>query len=875
MELVLMIVLVLAGIGIVFGMIIGAMRGLKKSTIRLITLVAAFAVALIFTPMVTRIAMEQAGEMVLGTVFDDPTPAVDGLVTAAASDLYPLVGVFINPLVFFGLFISLRIIFFFTAYLILVMFFGRRKKDPATGKKKSKKPLFGMLVGLACGFLCFFALIMPIHGYIDVVAQLQDMSFGGEEEESDTLRDILTIEDLDMLGMEFKLDPFGYNESFANSAFGLFGFDRQIFGMLTRAKLETPNGHKYNVRLRHEVSLINDFMKALNEMDGDVFGDLLNNLGALDELVEDTVFKSDLMLYTLDTAVYYLAQPVHRQALEQFFGGDEDDGDIDPASYIGRAGQVILARDKGGDCEDNVVYVNPVNDSDPMDNVDFVEVISILFSSIAKNPDGIRGELRGVFRALNILERQVWYCPDTNEVKSFGLMDLGNISALANLGGLCSCCECECECGEGILSNDCICCDCVYCPDGEDCDDTDCDDIHCPCESEREKMITDVFTALFGVYFFRGALDYLMPVVLTPLAENFAGATIEAGYAKPIVSWTDLERRTESAVLARAIVNLNILLDLTASEIDLINFFTPENTLSIGNAMEAIQASELFRPLYTAFTNFDIETNEYFFITFIGEMFKRGDCSCTDECDENCDAEPILFREAFMQCDYIECWENSEPCTSPKCIIIRSPLRANQNIDFSKFCWPMFFDEMAEIVRIFDSLKELQSIGERIEERHNEATKDLFTLLFDRPRLKKMADSVMFGLSPVDEQGKMLVNMPEVVAETDRVLEERWFENLFLAQKFQQEGSDPQTIDIIALIDDTYASTVMFGFVMSTGLVVELTDADEALVIARLQADVIEAFSTNDEVLRFNAASTAQLFGIDPTTIFPVLPPLP
>ncbi len=169
----------------VFGVLLGLMRGLRKSVMRVITIAAALVLALIIsgslTPMVS--------EYVLPLIDEEFLEILDSL-----PSVLPFVLGLVRPLAFVIVFFALTIVLWFVYFFLSIVLSPKARADE-NGKKipPKKRRLFGALVGGAQGFLVAAVLLTPLLGYFSLATDMMETVIESADPEDAMLEDVAPI----------------------------------------------------------------------------------------------------------------------------------------------------------------------------------------------------------------------------------------------------------------------------------------------------------------------------------------------------------------------------------------------------------------------------------------------------------------------------------------------------------------------------------------------------------------------------------------------------------------------------------------------------------------------------------------------------------
>ena len=140
---------------IIGGIIFGLIRGLRRATLRLITVVIAGVVAIFATPLFVGLVPADAMYMIEEMLYGIPVSAafVTGLIT-----------VLFNLIVFIGVFL----IFSAIAWIVYAIV-GRNAYTDSKGRPRKRRRLLGALVGVVQSLVIFALLMIPFYGTFNMV----------------------------------------------------------------------------------------------------------------------------------------------------------------------------------------------------------------------------------------------------------------------------------------------------------------------------------------------------------------------------------------------------------------------------------------------------------------------------------------------------------------------------------------------------------------------------------------------------------------------------------------------------------------------------------------------------------------------------------
>ncbi|MBE6137525.1 MAG: DHHC zinc finger domain-containing protein [Erysipelotrichaceae bacterium] len=255
------------------GFLLGFARGMKKSIVRIITIVACIIITFIFVkPMGDAIfGMKIGGETIEAKIVNMvPEDFADyvHLVIPIVRGLFMAIG-------FIVLFLIIQLVTLII-YTVVSFIFVRDSKD---GVKTSKRRIIGGIIGLGQGFLIAFFLCMPLSGLFNEANKVMNIEFEGKK--------LINISNENENSV---FDFSKYNESSLCKMYN--GLGKGMFKSITTTK--NKDGEKVTlsgqidaliaaVRLAEELSKMGqvDFSNGLNK---DNIQELKDTLARLDEL---------------------------------------------------------------------------------------------------------------------------------------------------------------------------------------------------------------------------------------------------------------------------------------------------------------------------------------------------------------------------------------------------------------------------------------------------------------------------------------------------------------------------------------------------------------------------------------------------------------
>jgi len=255
------------------GFLLGFARGMKKSIVRIITIVACIIITFIFVkPMGDAIfGMKIGGETIEAKIVNMvPEDFADyvHLVIPIVRGLFMAIG-------FIVLFLIIQLVTLII-YTVVSFIFVRDSKD---GVKTSKRRIIGGIIGLGQGFLIAFFLCMPLSGLFNEANKVMNIEFEGKK--------LINISNENENSV---FDFSKYNESSLCKMYN--GLGKGMFKSITTTK--NKDGEKVTlsgqidaliaaVRLAEEHSKMGkvDFSNGLNK---DNIQELKDTLARLDEL---------------------------------------------------------------------------------------------------------------------------------------------------------------------------------------------------------------------------------------------------------------------------------------------------------------------------------------------------------------------------------------------------------------------------------------------------------------------------------------------------------------------------------------------------------------------------------------------------------------
>ncbi len=157
---------------LLFGFLLGIIRGWKKSTLRFGIFVGVSVVVLLFMPLILKVSIEnitingqslqQYAASLIESNFPETAKVVAGAITGASALALAAIG----SIVFLGLFILIQIL----TWII----FGICKLFLRKNKTAKKHRFIGGLIGLVQGLFVCFVFMIPIAGFTDIAYNVAD-----------------------------------------------------------------------------------------------------------------------------------------------------------------------------------------------------------------------------------------------------------------------------------------------------------------------------------------------------------------------------------------------------------------------------------------------------------------------------------------------------------------------------------------------------------------------------------------------------------------------------------------------------------------------------------------------------------------------------
>ncbi len=326
---------------VLFGFIVGLVRGFKKSFIRTIWILVLGIVSIFITIPLTLSLIRADISAIAGSVLNGAksieefliitlSQSIEGIDTQAVANIVTLltsvVAMFISGIVFLILFIILKYLSL-PFYWILNIFIARNKD----GKKRR---LLGGLFGVFLGIILFTFMSTPFVGYVNAVREVDKLvqipvaSASSSEEDANTSGGIISGTPAEQILNELSNSPI----MLLYDAVGLKKLQIYIFNETSSVKV---NGEKIKINDEleafgkilvyvtpltdgtYEFSNIEELSKNPEQFQG--FIDTLNNL--IDSLYESKILKASISY----------AMPVVKTFIEDtVIGVIENSTDIDP-----------------------------------------------------------------------------------------------------------------------------------------------------------------------------------------------------------------------------------------------------------------------------------------------------------------------------------------------------------------------------------------------------------------------------------------------------------------------------------------------------------------------------------------------------------------
>ncbi len=257
----------------VFGALLGLMRGLRKSVMRIITIAAALILALIISgslaPMIS--------EYVLPLIDEEALEILDAL-----PSIVPFVLGLVRPFAFAVVFFALTVVLWFV-YLFLSIVLSPKATTDKDGKKvkPKKRRLFGLLVGAAQGFLVAAVLLSPLLGYFSLATDMVGNVVADADPEDPILEEIAPVYEEALLPIR---------ESFPVST--VTAVTKPLFGAVSSFRL---NGDKVN--LGEELSIFYSAIERVQSLsDSEGFGEAeLTSIREVITLLEESALFTNFL----------------------------------------------------------------------------------------------------------------------------------------------------------------------------------------------------------------------------------------------------------------------------------------------------------------------------------------------------------------------------------------------------------------------------------------------------------------------------------------------------------------------------------------------------------------------------------------------------
>lgn len=266
---------------IMWGIIWGAIRGTKRAGLRLATLTVSAIVALLLTPLISRmfvgIFYRSAGHIVEDAITDSGNLGYQIVNEAGQviTFMQAMMAVMVNFVVFFAVY------YFFKAVSWIVYFFLARRFAPAKradGTPTKRYRWGGVGIGVATGFILFLFAMIPVAGFMrsfDQVATYQSTFAGFNKMTYEDRREIK--DDGGIAGSLLRVDReiTNANTQIQSSAFGrLTRFTgMQLFGGWAMGYLSTVRAEGTRVNMRNDMvnigKLVNDGLAVAVEVTRD------------------------------------------------------------------------------------------------------------------------------------------------------------------------------------------------------------------------------------------------------------------------------------------------------------------------------------------------------------------------------------------------------------------------------------------------------------------------------------------------------------------------------------------------------------------------------------------------------------------------------
>lgn len=299
-------------LSILLGALWGLGRGLKKSSLRLATLVGFIIIAGIITPLISRALLTLDLSWLGIDIGGNAVTSISGLIDSALSQIpqfeqistLPSVLTFVEglPIAVLNIIVFMLLIFImkFLSWILFVILAKTTLKETKLEKQikkqrklekqiknqkqlnpdqkklipivpPKKRRMLGGLVGMVQGFILIFLILMPVTSLLGSFGEITSTPQGVVAEEGDPFGDEFLNETTgDLLRNALGEEVFGYfetyNNAFPTKALNLLGLNSAIFDSLTSVSVNNQN-----IALRRDVvnaaGIYNEIVSIKNEID--------------------------------------------------------------------------------------------------------------------------------------------------------------------------------------------------------------------------------------------------------------------------------------------------------------------------------------------------------------------------------------------------------------------------------------------------------------------------------------------------------------------------------------------------------------------------------------------------------------------------------
>ncbi len=283
------------------GLVVGLIRGLKRSSLHIIFMLASFIIAFLVTKPVTDMILQinipvEDGAMTISQYivsmiqesidisnFEAATSLIEGLPSAIVS---PILFILIS-LVLYGL---CNIIYLIVARIS----FGKKKED---FKKHKPHRWFGGFVGMAEAFLFMILLLAPITALTKTYQKIAELPPATEVSvtENSGNEDMKTIAEMinEAIPIEVTEAIVAYNNGVIGKITGVAGLDNAMFDKLSNIKVEEEN---INIRTEiiNVVGAYDEFVVTYNNVNNKNYSkvDLSKLKTYIEKFIDNGMFKA-------------------------------------------------------------------------------------------------------------------------------------------------------------------------------------------------------------------------------------------------------------------------------------------------------------------------------------------------------------------------------------------------------------------------------------------------------------------------------------------------------------------------------------------------------------------------------------------------------